>query len=170
MGGAAKGLLRAPSGEAIVTRLAAMLDALGAEVVLVGDAGAYASLGREAIADEPAGIGPLGGTIALLRRARSGRAIAVACDMPYVSQALVAKLAGTASGAPILAARREGRWEPFFARYDAARVLPIATARAARGARSLHGLLSEAGAAELALDANEAAELRDWDTPDDVGA
>jgi molybdopterin-guanine dinucleotide biosynthesis protein A len=168
MGGAAKGLLRAPSGEAIVARLAAMLRSRG-EVVLVGDAAAYASIGIEAIADEPQGIGPLGGLIALLQRARGGHALAIACDMPFVSDALLAKLVN-AEDAAIVAARRDGKWEPFFARYDAARVLPIALARAARGARSMHGLLSEAGTVELPLDAHEAAELRDWDTPDDVGA
>lgn len=169
MGGAAKGLLRAPTGEAIAERLVAAFDALGVPVVLVGDARAYAHLGRDAIADEPAGIGPLGGLVAALRRAERGRLIAVACDMPYVSRALIARLVESTLDAAVIAPRREGRWEPFFARYDAARVLPVALARAAGEGRSLQRLLDDAGARELPIVASEADELRDWDTPDDVG-
>ncbi len=168
MGGTAKGLLRAPTGEAIAERLVATFDALGVPVVLVGDARAYAHLGREAIADEPAGIGPLGGLVAALRRAGGAQLIAIACDMPYVSRALVARLVESAVDAPVIAARRDGRWEPFFARYDAWRVLPIAIVRAATADRSLQSLLDDASATELLIAPDEADELRDWDTPDDV--
>lgn len=171
MGGAAKGLLRAPSGDAIAARLAKVLDELGVGVVLVGDARAYAELGRGAIPDAFAGIGPLGGLVALLRHARAlgaAHALALACDMPFVSRALVARLVGHASDAAIVAPRRDGRWEPLFARFDVARALPIAEGRAVRGEGSLQRLFDEAGAAELPVDAREADELRDWDTPDDV--
>jgi hypothetical protein len=48
-------------------------------------------------------------------------------------------------------------------------VLPLAAARAARGALSLQGLLDEAGAVELPLEPGDLAQLKDWDTPSDAG-
>jgi len=168
MGGRAKGMMHAPSGGTIVERWLDVLRAAGVDrVVLVGRHEAYASLGLETIDDEPAGVGPLGGLSALLRRAGEAHALAFACDMPFVSPALARRL-WSAPGAPIVAPRRDGRWEPFCARYDPARVLPIARERIAAGHRSLQGLLTQAGAVELPLEPGEAEQLRDWDTIDDT--
>jgi molybdopterin-guanine dinucleotide biosynthesis protein A len=176
MGGIAKGLLASPEGPPIVERWERLLRGLGHEVVLVGAHEAYAHLPVERIADEPPGIGPLGGLVALLRRAGRSRALAVACDMPFVSRGLVERLAGAPVDSAVLAPRREGRWEPLFARYDAARVLPLAVSQAqsahaqaaAPGARSLQRLLDRAGAVELPLLPGEERELDDWDSPDDA--
>lgn len=167
LGGLAKGMMLAPGGETIVDRWRRLLGKLGVAVVLVGDHAAYAHLGMERIDDEPRGIGPLGGMVGLLRRARRGHALALACDMPFVSEALLERLVAAASGAAVLAPRVAGVWEPLCAIYDAPRVLPIAVARAARGARSLQGLLDEAGAKELPLQPGEADQMKDWDTPED---
>ncbi len=168
MGGRAKGMMHAPGGGTIVDRWLDVLRAAGVDrVVLVGRHGAYASLGLETIDDEPAGIGPLGGLSALLWRAGDACALAFACDMPFVSPALAKRLLA-ATGAPIVAPRRDGRWEPFCARYDPARVLPIARERIAAGHHSLQGLLNQAGAAELPLEPGEAEQLRDWDTIEDA--
>jgi molybdopterin-guanine dinucleotide biosynthesis protein A len=111
--------------------------------------------------------GPLAGLVALLGRAGAGSAIAVACDMPFVTERLVRRLVD-APWAHAVAARREGRWEPFFARYDAAAALPIASARLRRAELSLAGVLDELGAHPLVLLPHEASELDDWDTPSDV--
>jgi molybdopterin-guanine dinucleotide biosynthesis protein A len=170
MGGRAKGLMRAPDGVPIVERWREMLQGAGAEVVLVGAADAYAHLALERVHDAPPGIGPLGGLVALLRRAGDGHALAVACDMPYVSRALLERLISAPTDAPVVAPRHEGRWEPLFARYDAARVLPLALARVASRAHALQGLLDVASASELALAPEEWRELRDWDAPGDVTA
>jgi molybdopterin-guanine dinucleotide biosynthesis protein A len=169
MGGRPKGLLAAPDGRPIVERWTAILRGLGLEVVLVGDGRAYASLGLPGVDDEPPGIGPLGGLVALLRHASPRRALALACDMPFVSPSLVERLL-VAPDAPVVAPRREGRWEPLCARYDSARVLPLAKAAAASPTHSLQRVLDAAGAIELSLTAEEAHELRDWDTPEDVTA
>ena len=169
MGGAAKGLLRAPGGEAIVARLARALREAGAEPVLVGERAEYASLGLRSIADTAPNAGPLGGLVSLLEAARGGPAIAVACDMPYVTDALVRKLAA-APDAPVVAPRRAGKWEPLFARYDSARVLGAARARLERGELGLQGLLDEVGAIALPVTPDEAAKLDDWDTPQQIGS
>jgi molybdopterin-guanine dinucleotide biosynthesis protein A len=170
MGGLAKGLLRGPDGATLVERWRAMLAELGVPVVLVGEAAAYAHLGLPVLPDEPPGVGPLGGLIALLRHAGAARALAFACDMPFVSRALVERLLAAPSDAPVVAPRRDTRWEPLCARYEPARVLPLALARAASPHHALQALLDEAGAAALPLVPHEAAELRDWDTPADVTA
>jgi molybdopterin-guanine dinucleotide biosynthesis protein A len=145
------------------------MRALGVGVVLVGDAGAYAHVAVERIADDPPGIGPLGGLVALLRRAGPARALAFACDMPFVSRELVERLRATPAAAPVLAPRRGDRWEPLCARYEPARVLPIAVAQAASSGHSLQRLLDRAGAEALPLDPAEEEQLRDWDSPADLG-
>ncbi len=85
-GGMPKGLLQLASGETLVGRWRTLFDSLGIETVLVGQHPSYATLGLDCVADEPAGIGPLGGLVGLLARADGRRVVAVACDMPYVSR------------------------------------------------------------------------------------
>jgi molybdopterin-guanine dinucleotide biosynthesis protein A len=168
MGGRAKGFMQAPDGRSIIERLCAMLRAIGvADVILVGEHPAYTGLGLEALEDEPRGIGPLGGLVALLRRAGAARALALACDMPFVSRDLLERVVA-ANDAPIVAPRLGDRWEPLCARYEAARVLPVAQRRVATGDHSLQRLLDEASAAELPLLPSDAEELRDWDAPGDI--
>ena len=82
MGGRPKGLLRVPSGETLVERWSSIFAALSIPAVLVGQNPAYARLGMEQLEDAAPNIGPLGGLLALLERAKSGFAIAVACDSP----------------------------------------------------------------------------------------
>ncbi|MDP9000298.1 MAG: molybdenum cofactor guanylyltransferase [Myxococcota bacterium] len=168
MGHVAKGLMRTADGMSIVERWRMMLERLGIRVVLVGVADAYVGLGIEALPDEPHGIGPLGGLVALLRSATEGVVLALACDMPFVSSAIVERLIAAPSGAVIVAPRSDGRWEPLCARYDVARVLPMARALSRNTDHSLQRLLDDAGAIELPLAPHEVNELRDWDTPGDV--
>ncbi len=172
MGGQPKGLLPVPGDgrTTLVERWRSTLDGLCAEIVLVGRHAAYAELAMELLADDPPGIGPLGGLVALLRRAGDGYAVAVACDMPFVPRALVERLLEFPAGAPIVAPRRDGKWEPICARYDALRVLPLALEHARAPRHSLQRLLDAAGAVELPLGTHEAEDLRDWDRPEDTVA
>lgn len=177
MGGAPKGLLLTPEGEPIIARTRRLLEDAGAGCVLVGAHPAYAGLGLETIADDPAAEGPLAGLLALLERASGGAAspqeghrwaLALACDMPFVDRELIGRLID-APAAPIVSPRRpavdRGRdvWEPLFARYDPA-VIDVARAYARTGRRQLQALLDEAGARPLALDPQHEALLVDWDT------
>jgi molybdopterin-guanine dinucleotide biosynthesis protein A len=69
------------------------------------------------------------------------------------------------------ASRRDAHrevWEPLFARYDAARMLPIARAFAAGGGRKLQDLLDAANGQSLVLAPSELAFLHDWDEPSDL--
>ena len=168
MGGRPKGLMRGPEGKTLVERWCTLLGELGVPVVLVGEASAYEVLGLQALDDDPPGVGPLGGLIALLKHAGTRPALALACDMPFVSRALVERLIVAPGDAAVVAPRREERWEPLCARYDPARVLPLAVARATSPHHSLQRLLDQAGAVELPLVPHEDGELRDWDSPGDL--
>jgi molybdopterin-guanine dinucleotide biosynthesis protein A len=169
MAGLAKGLMLTADGTTVVERWRTMLDRLELPVVLVGERKEYGALGIEVVADQPPGIGPLGGLVGLLRRADGARVLALACDMPFVSATIVERLLAQSPQAPIVAPRRDGRWEPLCARYEPRRVLPVAEAIATTSDRSLQRLLTDVGAAELQLSSSESDELRDWDSPGDVG-
>lgn len=169
MGGHPKGLLPTPDGRSIVERWRDLGAEVGSRSVLVGDARAYAHLGVESVGDEVAGAGPLAGLCGVLRARADAQIIAVACDMPFVTAALLRRLAFAESNAPILAPRRDGRYEPLFARYDRARVLPLAERQLAGGDRSLQKLLRDAGARDFVLSDDEWPLLADWDEPADAG-
>lgn len=174
--GSPKGLLPAPDGAAtLVERLCAVARdaAPGADVVLVGAARAYASLGLRAIADAPPGVGPLGGLIALCERARDAHcdaALALACDLPFVDRALVEKLLRHAPNAAAVAPRVDGVWQPLCARYAPDATLTAARAALGDGQRALWRVLARLGdrVRELPLTRGQAALLADWDAPDDV--
>lgn len=163
-----KGLLQAPGGGSIVERLFAVLEECGIDdTVLVGACTEYSELGLPSIEDQPPGIGPLGGLVSLLRRSLDGFAVALACDMPFVSDAIVRSLLD-APAAAVVAPRCGGKWQPLCARYAAAEVLPLAEQCVARGEHSLQRLLTMACATPLPLPEGRCRELRDWDTPEDV--
>lgn len=169
--GSPKGLLTR-DGRSLVTRWLALFEGLGVPCVLVGARPEYAHIPAVALADRPAGVGPVGGLAALLEHAAAGgfgHAVTVACDMPHLDEALLARLVAHGP-APAVAARRAGRWEPFFARYDVAALRPLIVARLAEGRHDLQGLLALAGTVELSLTDEESGRLRDWDTPADVAA
>jgi molybdopterin-guanine dinucleotide biosynthesis protein A len=165
MGGRPKGLLVTSSGETIVARWRRLFDELAIPCVLVGRKAPYEPLGMETLADEPPDIGPLGGLVALLSRAGVGRAIAVGCDMPFVSSELLQKLVTFSSATPAVAPRRDDLWEPLFARYDAPAALAVARRLVDSGRHALFGVLDALGAEALPMSDDELALLRDWDAP-----
>jgi molybdopterin-guanine dinucleotide biosynthesis protein A len=173
MGGVAKGNLELASGERLITRLLAECRRAvpGAALVFVGMADAYADLGVPALADAPAGVGPLGGLRALLLFARDAgheAVLALACDLPYLDASLVERLAREAPGAAFLAPRAGELWQTLCARYSLA-ALAAVDATLGAGERALQRVVLRLGegAFELAIDAADARKLRDWDTPGD---
>jgi molybdopterin-guanine dinucleotide biosynthesis protein A len=100
-------------------------------------------------------------------------ALCLACDMPYVSAALLSRLSvESGHGMHVLAPRdaATGKWQPFFARYHSASVAPWLASALAQGERSFQGLFRHLTIRELSLDEPERAQLRDWDTPEDMRA
>lgn len=163
MGGVDKSALRTAAGPTILERTVAMARGLGLDVVLVGDGARGVDLPR--LADDPPGVGPLGGLHALLLRGGEGHVVALACDMPHVSADDLAALVACPSVAAVVAARTDNRWEPLFARYDAPRVRPIAATLLAEGRRALTALVERAG--PEAFEPRDPRTVLDWDTPAD---
>lgn len=172
MGGSAKGLLRTPDGrETLIERLIRIARDVDVEPVLVG-AGELGGVGAELprVFDREPRVGPLSGLAGLFDYAGERTCVAVACDMPYLSAALITRVLCEAPGAPVLAPRdhETGKWQPLTARYTPVQVAPVLAAALERGARSFQALFRELSVVELPLSSAERAELRDWDTPEDV--
>lgn len=168
MGGVDKASLRTPDGsETLLARLLRIGRSQQLECVVVGGA---ARPDVRVLADRPAGAGPIGGLHALLEYAGERSVIALACDMPYVSAALVARLASAVSSAPVLAARdpQVGKWQPWFARYAAPAAIGPVREAIARSERSLQRVFAGMAIEEFVLDPEQHALLRDWDEPGDI--
>jgi molybdopterin-guanine dinucleotide biosynthesis protein A len=176
MGGVAKGLLLLPgSGQALLERLLGEVQhALpDAERVLVGSAEAYAAFGLEALADRPAGVGPIGGLAALLAHAEArgqSQVLALACDLPRLNAAIITRLCSAAPAASAVVTCREGVRNPLVARYAVAPASTAVASASSEGKRSLQAVLDHLQPAPtlLELAAEEATLLDDWDTPSDV--
>lgn len=179
--GVAKGLLEDETGMPIILRTRALLDSLAVPFVLLGrhpeHAARYDALNLIALADEPPGIGPIGGLLALLRYATRvnpvspfagvGNVLLLGCDMPYLNETLLQRLID-APPATALAPYIDGRWQPMFARFAAAAALPCVARRVLAGVTGLQGLLDELQAMRLTLSSGDRQALRDWDCPEDV--
>jgi molybdopterin-guanine dinucleotide biosynthesis protein A len=176
MGGIPKGLLPAPGdGRSVARRLCDLCRTAipQSELVLVGNAVAYGELGLEAIADDPSGVGPLGGLHALLKQGEtkgSAFVFSLACDLPYVSAELLSRLANERLQAIALAPFLDDRWQPFFARYQPAAVRPRLSEMLVDSDHSLQAVFRRlgAGAERFTLSFDEERLLSDWDTPNDM--
>ena len=176
MGGVAKGTLRAPDSElSLVERLLVETRAAApaAATVLVGNATAYEHVGLAVIADDPPGIGPLGGLAGLLSEAErrgSRQVLALACDLPRLDRSLLSRLITEAPEAAVVLVTTGDTRNPLIARYEVARAQLAVGQALAQGRRSLQAVLDrlEPNVIALALSTGEAARLDDWDTPSDI--
>lgn len=169
-GGVAKGLLVAPDGVTILARQLALAERAGLGVALVGAHEAYDNEGVPMLPDAAEGAGPLGGLVSLFAWAAARgaeRVVVLACDMPFVTDAILALLLA-APPAPAVAPKTDGFWEPFFSRWSVAEALPAARAQLDAGVLPLQRLLDAIGARELVLGEAERRALRDWDEPADM--
>jgi molybdenum cofactor guanylyltransferase len=172
MGGRQKALLTTPDGlETLLERTLRIARQAGLPAVLVGRAELGAPFeGLVQLPDADACAGPLAGLSALLEYAGDRHALAVACDMPYVSAGLLRRLAEAQPEAVVLAPRdaATGKWQPLFARYAPRSVSGVLAREIAAGARSFQAVFRALAVEELELSSAEASSLRDWDTPDDM--
>ena len=164
-----KALLRI-AGEPNARRIATLLSRVAHPVVEVGPAVS----GLASVREEPRGGGPLvavacGGR-ALRALGHAGAALVLACDLPFVEEAVLRFLAarpGTGSVVPTV----EGRAQPLCARWSAVD-LAVAGALAAAGARALRALPWDAATDrpdESAWSAvTSARSFADVDSPEDL--
>jgi molybdenum cofactor guanylyltransferase len=167
MGGRPKGLLPTANGETVLERTIRIAQTVSPQIVLVGRSDAYRT--SVLTLSDPVGTsGPLGGLCSLLEYSGDDRAVALACDMPFITPDLLRRLAIAPSTARAVLPKREGLWEPFFARFDAKRALPFVRSRLASRSGALQGLFDDLEADELPLGPTEARLLSDWDSPEDM--
>lgn len=117
LGGRAKGLLRV-EGRTVLERLLGLAP-LCAEVLLVANAPEpYARWGLRTVADVVPGQGAPGGVHTALVHARTEWVLAVACDMPFVTEPVVrVLLAARAPEVQAVCFEVQGRLEPLLAVY-----------------------------------------------------
>jgi molybdenum cofactor guanylyltransferase len=116
LGGVAKGLIRLASGETVVERLLSL--AKGPSFVSTNDPQAYERLDVPLVADVVADKGAPGGVVSGLAVALTEWVTIVACDMPFVDEAMLAALhVRRHKGVDAICFTREGRLEPLVAVY-----------------------------------------------------
>jgi molybdopterin-guanine dinucleotide biosynthesis protein A len=147
MGGRAKSFL-VVDGARVIDRQLAVLRTIASELILVAnDPAPYAEFGLPIVADEQAGQGPLAGILAALEAARAPRVLVVACDMPYLDAASLARLVpapGSADEDADVTVACGERLEPLCACY-ARTCVPVLRRRLAAGQRKAQELLADPG-------------------------
>ena len=175
MGGVAKGLLNVPDGnETLIARLLRVCSEAAplAEVCLIGQATAYGGLGLPVLADQPSGVGPIGGLKALLEHAQArgaATALALACDLPFLDASVIARLlTDVPRGARVPLAL--GRRQPLAAAYAPGPALGAVNAALRFNTHALMRVLELLGDGLECLDFLGSAghALTDWDHPEDV--
>lgn len=126
------------------------------------------------VCDEVTASGPLAGLIAGLAQAETPWVFAVACDMPFVSPALVVKLADFRAGHQAVVPMVGGHPQPLAAFYAASALEAMRTSLAS-GDLSLRGMLGKLDVcfvdeAELRACDPQLRSFFDLDTPQDVAA
>jgi molybdopterin-guanine dinucleotide biosynthesis protein A len=154
-GGADKASL-AVGGTRIIDRQLAALGAVSDDVrIVAGDRDGYGSLGVRVIADAVPGAGPLGGLYAALLDAVHERVLILACDLPFVTVALLERFvaeSGTGQEIDAVVPRSARGLEPLCALYMT-RVAAAARARIDRGDLRVAGLLADLRTRELGPEA-----------------
>src|SRR5215204_6287262 len=144
-GGADKASLSV-GGARIIDRQLSALSSIADDIrIVANDAERYAALGVRIIPDAIADAGPLGGIYSALVDARHDTVIVIACDMPFVTAALLERLvtehrAGDQVDAVVPRSARG--LEPLCAVYDR-RCANSARARIERGALQVAGFLDD---------------------------
>jgi molybdopterin-guanine dinucleotide biosynthesis protein A len=160
MGTAKATLLR--DGATLAARSARLLQRVCDPVVEIGPG--YTELRR--VTEEPAGDGPLAALVAGARALPgSGPVLLLACDLPFVTEALLRRLATGPGADTVVPVDRDGIVQPVCARYSEA-ALERARVLVDAGERSLRPLLTGPGVTRLE-DVDEL-ELIDVDTPADA--
>jgi molybdopterin-guanine dinucleotide biosynthesis protein A len=175
MGGVAKGLLPLDSGQSVIERLLGEVARAipDSERVLVGAATAYTELRLEALADRPAGVGPIGGLAALLEHAAArgaGQVLALACDLPRLDAGVITRLAEADAAASAVVICQANVRNPLIARYAVGPGRAAVAEALGAGRRSLQAVLDclRPPPTLLELPETDSALLDDWDTPSDV--
>lgn len=133
-GGRDKGSLIV-DGRRIVDRQVAELRQVAADLLVVGGTPRPELAGIRHVPDAIPDSGPLGGLHAALSEARGAATVVIACDMPYVTAALLRYLLSLTDAADVVVPRTERGYHPLCAAYTRACLDPIRRRLAARDLR-----------------------------------
>ena len=151
LGGADKARL-AIGGARIIDRQLAALSAVASDIRIVANDGErYAELGLRVIADAIPEAGPLGGLYTALVDATHDRMLILACDLPFVTAALLQRLvdeSGTGQEIDAVVPRSARGLEPLCALYMTG-AAAAARVRIERGDLRVAGLLADLRVREL---------------------
>ena len=112
------GLILRPGGAPILDRLLARLRGLVDHTVIVAaDPERFAAAGVRVVADVVPDGGALGALYTAVHSAETERTLVVACDMPFVSEPLLAHLIGIGKDVDIAIPRTARGYEPLCAAY-----------------------------------------------------
>jgi molybdopterin-guanine dinucleotide biosynthesis protein A len=146
-------------GETLAVRSARLLQRICDPVVEIGPG--YTALAR--VIEDPPGQGPLAALVAGARAVPgTGPVLLLACDLPFVTEALLARLVDWPGSGTVVPVDRDGFVQPVCARYSSA-TLDRAQAVLEAGERSLRPLVT--GPDVIRLDGVDRLELIDVDTP-----
>jgi molybdopterin-guanine dinucleotide biosynthesis protein A len=113
------GLILHPSGASILdrqlTRLSRVVDRT---IIIANDAEKFIGTGVPVIADLVSDGGALGALYTAIHSAQTDRTLVVACDMPFLSEPLLAHLVDVGSAADIAIPRTRRGYEPLCATYS----------------------------------------------------
>lgn len=136
----------------IIDRQLAALSAVADDIrIVAGDRDRYAGLGLRVIADVIPDAGPLGGLYSALLDASHDRLLVLACDLPFVTAALLQRLVTecrTGQEVDAVVPRSARGLEPLCALYTKG-CAAAARGRLERGELSVAGLLADLRVREL---------------------
>jgi molybdenum cofactor guanylyltransferase len=143
-------------GVRIIDRAVAALRGVAQEVfVVANDIDRYRDLGVPVVPDVVTGAGPLGGLHAALRAAPRTEVVVLACDMPFVTAALLEALVGARGDRDAVVPRTVDGWHPLCAVYST-RILPVVERHLREGRLALHALIDAVDAVAFGPDALKA--------------
>jgi len=157
--GSAKALLEI-GGVPLLLRTVRLVESVAEPVTVIGNAGAYESLGLRAIDDDLPGAGPLGAIATALHASSAQWNLVVACDLPHLTREWLEYLAGRAVASPadaVLPMNTRGA-EPLCAAYHKRGETAIRAA-IERGVRKVTD-----GLKELRIETIEPAEWKAFDS------
>ena len=168
------GLILRPGGASILDRLLARLRGLVDHTVIVAaDPERFAAAGVRVVADVVPDGGALGALYTAVHSAETERTLVVACDMPFVSEPLLAHLIGIGKDVDIAIPRTERGYEPLCATYsrrsapELRRLLDAGRFRLGDVARIPGLTIREVGRNELSAFGPEEVLFFNLNTPDD---
>lgn len=125
-------------GRTLLEQVAGTVREAVGNVTVIGAPERYAHIGLRVIADAVPDCGPLGGLLTALRDASTDRVLLTACDMPFLTAALLRELAQTAG---LIVVPDTGRLHPLCAVYGRSLLPAVESAVQDRRLR-MHDLLA----------------------------